>query len=132
MSEPALTGNEADNDQNPTSPELAEGSGRDLATVRDQAKRRKRVQSAADVVIPLLTDITQDMVDAALQKAGELATEPAFQFHSAPPTKLGTAVATVATGLARYFANTAEPHAPAKNASDLVYQLSDSVDDIAR
>ena len=131
MSEPAPTGNEANNYQNLPAPELAEGSGCDLVTVRDQAKRRKRFQSAADVVIPLLTDITQDMVVAAVQKAGELATEPAFQFHAAPPTKLGTAVGTVATSLAWNVANTAEPRAPAKIASDLVYRLSDSDDDMA-
>jgi hypothetical protein len=143
MSDPALPENEADDGQGPTSPEQAKEWGRDLATLRDHAKRRKKAHRAAGIAAPVLADITQAMVDAAVQRAAERAAQRAAEAFAAPATELGTAVTTVATGLAQSLANTAAPAAPANNASiatrddvdgddDLGYQLSDPDDDIAR
>jgi len=145
MSDPALTENEADDGQGPTSKEQAKEWGRDLATLRDHAKRRKKAHRAAGTAALVLAgqQTVPRAVQRAVQRAAERDAQRAAEASAAPATELGTAVATVATSLAQSLANTAAPAAPANNASvatrddvdsddDLGYQLSDPDNDIAR
>ena len=140
MSDPALTENEAVDGQAPTSKEQANEWGRDLATLRDHAKRCKKAHRAAGIAALLV--VGQQTVPWAVprseQRAAERDAQHAAEALAAPAREPGTAVATVSTGLA----STAALASPANNASsatrngvggndNLNYQFSDTDDDIA-
>ena len=131
MSDPALTENEADDGQAPTSNEQAKEWGRDLATLRDHAKRSKKVRRAERPTVPWAVPRSEQL---AAERDAPHAAE-AMAAHAREP---GTAVAKVSTGLASIAALAS----PANNASSstrngvrgnaiLNYDVSDTDDDLA-
>jgi hypothetical protein len=100
LSDPAPTENEADRGQGATSKEQAKEGGRDLAFLRDHAKRCKKAHRAASNAALLVAgqQTVPWAVQREVQRAAQRDAQRAAEASAAPATELGTAVATVGTG----------------------------------